>query len=278
MAETRWKLVVDQQGVTISNDRFHLTTESTPIDGTGSLDGMVAGVDESGQMETIISELEAMTKRSYGQFCGLSRALELVGERWAMFIVRDLLVAAKSFSELRHGLPRVSTDVLIARLRELEHAGVIQRLVPPGPQDPVRYELTEYGTELDEITLKLGLWGARLLGEPRPEEIVTTSSLIMAMRATFQQSAAAGVRVSYEIRMGEIVFHLKIDDGALTATPGPLPGADMRIEPGRALKDLLTGDVTPAQAKQNGVVSTGDPALLRKFVQLFRIVAPASHA
>ena len=164
MADTRWKLVVDQQGVTISNDRFHLTTEASSGNAVGSVDDVVFGVDGSGQMETIIAELEAMTKRTYGQFCGLSRALEVVGERWALFIVRDLMASPKSFSELRHGLPRISTDVLVARLREMEHAGVIQRLVPPGPQDPVRYELTEYGNELDEITLRLGRWGARQIG------------------------------------------------------------------------------------------------------------------
>jgi DNA-binding HxlR family transcriptional regulator len=191
--------------------------------------------------------------------------------------VRDLLASPKTFSELRHGLPRISTDVLVARLRELEHAGVIQRLVPPGPQDPLRYELTEYGNELDEITLKLGRWGARLLGEPRPEEIVTTSSLIIAMRATFQQSAAAGLTVSYEIRMGEIVFHLLIDDGALKALPGPMPHADLRMEPGMALKGLMSGEISPADADENGIVYIGDPALLAKFAQLFRIVGAPSR-
>src|SRR3982074_1864571 len=102
MAEAKWKLVVDQQGVTISNDRFQLTTtEAQTLERETSLDDVVFGVDGSGQLETILSELEAMTRRPYGQFCGLSRALEVVGERWAMFIVRDLLVAPKSFSELR---------------------------------------------------------------------------------------------------------------------------------------------------------------------------------
>ena len=274
MAEAKWKLVVDQQGVTISNDRFQLTTEAPPVDGVNSLDDMVFGVDGSGQMESILSELEAMTKRTYGQFCGLSRALEVVGERWAMFVVRDLLSGPKSFSELRHGLPRISTDVLVARLREMEYAGVVQRLVPPGQQDPVRYELTEYGEELDDITLKLGLWGARLLGEPRPEEIVTTSSLIIAMRATFHQPAAVGLTVSYEIRMGEIIFHLKIDNGALKALPGPMPDADLRMEPGMGLKGLLSGEISPAEAADHGIVYTGDPALLEKFTQLFRIVGP----
>lgn len=275
MPEAKWKLVVDQQGVTISNDRFQLTTtESQTLERETSLDDVVFGVDESGQMETIISELEAMTKRTYGQFCGLSRALEVVGERWAMFIVRDLLVSPKSFSELRQGLPRISTDILFARLREMEHAGVIQRTVPATPDGNVLYELTEYGAELDDITLRLGQWGARLLGAPRPEEIVTTSSLIMAMRATFQQDAAAGLKASYELRIGEIVFHLMIDDGALQAVAGPLADADLHLEPGRALKGLMSGEISLANAADHGVVYSGDPALLTKFTQVFRIVGP----
>jgi DNA-binding HxlR family transcriptional regulator len=275
MAEAKWKLVVDQQGVTISNDRFQLTTtEAQTLEPESSLDDLVFGVDGSGQMETIISELEAMTKRTYGQFCGLSRALEVVGERWAMFIVRDLLVAPKSFSELRQGLPRISTDILFARLREMEHAGVIRRMTPTQPEGAVLYELTEYGAELDDITLQLGRWGARLLGAPRPEEIVTTSSLIMAMRATFQQEAAKGVHATFEIRVGEIVFHLSIDDGALRAVAGPLADADLHLEPGRALKGLMSGEISPADAVANGVVYTGDPALLTTFTEVFRIVEP----
>jgi DNA-binding HxlR family transcriptional regulator len=273
MADAKWKLVVDQQGVTISNDRFQLTTTDAPaFERDTSIDDLVFGVDGSGQMETIISELEAMTRRTYGQFCGLSRALEVVGERWAMFIVRDLLVGPRTFSELRHGLPRIATDVLSARLREMEQAGVLRRRMPAEPDGPIRYELTEYGAELDDITLKLGQWGARLLGTPRPEEIVTTSSLIMAMRATFQQAAAAGVTASYEIRIGEVLFHLKIDDGALQAAAGPLADADLRLEPGWALKGLMSGEIGPADAAANGVVFTGDPALLAMFTQLFRIV------
>jgi DNA-binding HxlR family transcriptional regulator len=279
MAEAKWKLVVDQQGVTISNDRFQLTTtEAQTLERETSLDDVVFGVDGSGQMETIISELEAMTKRTYGQFCGLSRALEVVGERWAMFIVRDLLVAPKSFSELRQGLPRISTDILFARLRELEHAGVIQRKMAPKPEAPVLYELTAYGAELDDITLKLGQWGARLLGAPRPEEIVTTSSLIMAMRATFQQQVAVGVKASFELRIGEIVFHLKVDDGALQAVAGPLADADLHLEPGKALKGLMSGEISAANATANGVVYSGDPALLNKFTQLFHIVGTPGSA
>src|SRR2546421_12326679 len=131
-----------------------------------------------------------MTTRSYGQFCGFARALELVGERWALLVVRDLVLGPKRFSELRRGLPRIPTNILSARLRELEGAGVVRRRLLPRPAAGVAYELTEYGQELEDVVLRLGLWGAKSLGQPLPEDIVTTDSLGLALRATFRSEAA----------------------------------------------------------------------------------------
>src|SRR5215207_4227883 len=112
-----------------------------------------------------------MTKRAYGQFCGLARALEIVGERWALLIVRDLIVGPKRFTDLQRGLPRIPTSVLAARLKELEAFGAIRRRVLPRPAGSVVYELTEYGAALEDSVLSLGRWGARALGEPQPGEI-----------------------------------------------------------------------------------------------------------
>jgi DNA-binding HxlR family transcriptional regulator len=130
-----------------------------------------------------------MTKRAYGQFCGLVRALEIVGERWALLIVRDLLVAPKRFTDLRQGLPRIPTNILSLRLRELEAAGVVRRRVLPRPSGAVVYELTDHGNALEDVVLRLGRWGAKSLGEPGPEDIVTVDSLVMAMRSTFHPEA-----------------------------------------------------------------------------------------
>src|ERR1700730_12979598 len=126
-----------------------------------------------------------MAKRAYGQFCGLARAVELLGERWALLVVRDLLVGPKRFTDLRCGLPRIPTNVLSDRLRELEDAGVVHRRVLPRPAGSIVYELTEYGAQLDDIVLSLGRWGAQRLGEPGPDEIITTDSMIIALRSTF---------------------------------------------------------------------------------------------
>src|SRR3954451_13536536 len=114
-----------------------------------------------------------MTERSYGQFCGLARALDLVGERWALLLIRDLLVSPKRFTDLRRGLPKIPSNILSDRLKELEEAGGVERRIVPRPSGAVVYQLTEYGNELEDTVLALGRWGAKILGEPRQSEIVT---------------------------------------------------------------------------------------------------------
>jgi DNA-binding HxlR family transcriptional regulator len=213
-----------------------------------------------------------MSLRAYGQYCGFARALEVVGERWAMLIVRDLLVSPKRFTDLHRGLPGIPTNVLTARLKELEQAGVIRRRVLPRPAGSIIYELTAYGMELDDVVIHLGRWGAKALGEPRREEIVTADSLVMAMRTTFRSKAARGTRVSYELRLGEIIIHVRIDGAKLEVAEGPLPGADLIIEAGPGIKALMAGEMPPAEAIANGSVRlTGDPSLLTRFAEIFRI-------
>jgi DNA-binding HxlR family transcriptional regulator len=213
-----------------------------------------------------------MAARTYGQFCGLARALELVGERWALLIVRDLLVGPRRFTDLRQGLPRIPTNVLAERLKELEHAGIVRRRVLPRPAASVVYELTEYGSQLEEVVMRLGLWGAQSLGAPRPGEIITPDSMVMALRSTFRPEAAGGQRVDYELRLGEIVIHASVDDGTLSVGEGPLPSSDLVIEAGPAIRDVMAGELTPREAVEGGSVRlNGNTALFDRFVELFRI-------
>lgn len=213
-----------------------------------------------------------MATRTYGQFCGLARAMELVGERWGLLVVRDLVLGPKRFTDLRRGLPRIPTNILAARLKELEAAGIVRRRLLPRPAAGVVYELTEYGKELEDIVLRLGLWGARSLGEARPEDIVTTDSLILALRATFLPEAARELRASYELRVGEIVVHARIDHGTLEAGEGALPEADLVIETGPAIRALLAGELSPWEAVESGSLRlSGNRDLLARFVEVFHI-------
>jgi len=210
--------------------------------------------------------------RGYGQFCGVARALEIVGERWGLLVVRDLLVGPRRFSELRRGLPKIPTNVLSTRLRELEAAGVVRRRLLARPETGFEYELTEYGHDLEEAVMAFGRWGARSLGEPGQDEIVTADSLVMALRSTFRPQAARGFRGSFELRMGDVVVHARIDRERLDVATGALAGAELVIETGPILPALMAGEVDPAAAVNGGDVRlTGDARLLDRFVELFQI-------
>jgi len=213
-----------------------------------------------------------MANRTYGQYCGFARALEVVGERWSMLVIRDLLVAPKRFTDLLRGLPGIPTNVLTSRLKELEEASIVRRRVMPRPERAIVYELTEYGAELEDVVIGLGRWGAKQLGDPRPDEVVTVDSIATALRTTFRPDAAKGVRASYELRMGEIVIHARIDDGEIIVAPGPLQGAQLIIEAGPAIRALFAREMTAAEAIKCGAVKlTGNKRLFTTFVDMFMI-------
>jgi len=223
------------------------------------------------ELESIIAEFRSITERGYGQFCGLARALETIGERWGPLIIRDLLIFPRTRADLQRGLPRIPADMLISRLREFEREGIVDtRTLPDGA---VEYRLTEYGSELDEILLALGRWGARRMGNPRSGEIITVASVLSAMGATFDRAAAAGVHVSYQIEVADLLFQVRIDDGVLAVSDQPLPDADLLLKTEvAAMKQLLSGDLSPEDAVASGQVSiSGDPALLATYIQLFHL-------
>jgi DNA-binding HxlR family transcriptional regulator len=220
-----------------------------------------------------------MKARTYGQYCGLARALEIVGERWVVLIVRDLLVGPKRFTDLHQGLPRIPTNVLAARLKELEAAGVVRRRVLPRPSGSVIYELTEYGSELEGVIMALGRWGAKLLDEPRADEIITQDSMTMALRSTFDAEAARGVRGTYELHLGNIIVHAIVDNGKLEAAGGPLPLPDLTIEAGPGIKHVMSGALSPAEAVSKKVVKlSGNTDLFSYFARIFRIEPRSSTA
>jgi DNA-binding HxlR family transcriptional regulator len=213
-----------------------------------------------------------MANQVYGQFCGFARAVELVGEPWALLVVRDLTVEPKSFEELRNGLPRIPAGTLSDRLEELEHAGVIRRRTPLASPVASLYELTEYGTELEDIVFRLGRWGAKKLGSPRRDEIVTPDSMIMALRTMFRPEATQGLRLSYQLRLGEIALYARIDDKDLELGKGLIDDADLTIVAGPAFKALMAGDMSPREALESGSVQLiGDPVLLSWFAEIFHI-------
>ncbi len=255
MTEPAWKVAMDSDGgVTISGDRFVLTT---------------AGL-EPGGLDTVVSELQSMTRTSYGQYCGLSRAIEMVGERWGLLIIRDLLVGPRSEAELRGGLPLITAKQLAMRLREMVHCGVIRGTDTPDGE--FRYELTEYGRVLEDVVLALGRWGAAALAAPRPEDVMTEDSVMTMLWATFQADAALDVQMCFEVHVEGVVVHALVEHGRLNLHRGPTSDADAVIDAGPMLKSLLTGEVTAADALAGGQVAlNGAPELLSWFVRLFHL-------
>src|SRR4029450_257389 len=131
------------------------------------------------------------TMRTYGDGCAIARALDLIGERWALLVVRELLLGPKRYTDLRRGLPNASPNVLSERLRELERAGVVRRRKLPPPAGSRVYELTDWGLELEETVMALGHWGARSPTPPSDAPIVSADSIILALPARFDSGAAA---------------------------------------------------------------------------------------
>ena len=139
-----------------------------------------------------------MGSRSYGQYCGVTTAVELIGERWALLIVRDLLVGPRRYTDLKQGLPKIPTNILSTRLKELQEGGVVRRVALANCG--LVYELTPYGRGLEAIVLALGRWGFQQMGEPAPEDVVTGDSLTMALRTAFRPEVAASVPPSVTVR------------------------------------------------------------------------------
>ena len=264
MTEPKWKVEVDSGRLTISSDDFTFTTRgSDPAD-----------------VELAVADLQSAVRGTYGQYCGLSHAAEIVGERWGFLIVRDLLVGPRSVADLCGGLPGASVRLVTRRLTELAHSGVVRAVDGTGA-DP-RYELTEYGRAIEDAVLAFGRWGAVALAMPRPDDVVTHSSLIVALKATFRPDVASGVRMSCELRVGGHVLGVRVDDGALDVTAGPLPGADAVLDLGYVLLALMNGEMTAADVLATGQARVdGDPALLHRFAAMFRlpdVPAPAVPA
>lgn len=229
-----------------------------------------------------------MAARSYGQYCGVTTAVELIGERWSLLIVRDLLVGPRRYTDLRQGLPKIPTNILSARLKELQEGGVVRRV--PLLHCGLVYELTPYGRELEPIVLALGRWGFQRMGEPQEDAIVTADSLTMALRTAFQMDAAASLPpADYEVHVADVALRAQVDGPALRIAqlhPAGRPvdpraqdrasvdgAADVVFAAGPGIRRLIAGELTPAQAVDEGVVHVlaGEETLIERFAATFHI-------
>lgn len=219
-----------------------------------------------------------MAARNYGQYCGVVTAVELVGERWALLIVRDLLVGARRYSDLKQGLPRIPTNILSSRLKELQTTGIVRRV--PLAHGLV-YELTEFGRGLEDVVLALGRWGFQAMGEPAEGDIITPDSMTIAFRTAFQPDAAHRLPATvYDTHLGDFALRLHVDRehlNVLRLGPGPRSAAHLSFAAGPGIRGLISGELTPtdALARQAVQVLSGDSALLERFASTFHLEPPA---
>jgi DNA-binding HxlR family transcriptional regulator len=201
----------------------------------------------------------------------------LVGERWALLVVRELLLGPKRFTDLRKGLPNASPNVLSERLRELEQAGVVKRGKLPPPAGSRVYKLTDWGRELEDIVLALGHWAARSPSRPSDAPIGADST-VLALRARFDPDAATGLRARYELRLGEDRFRVRVADDELEVARGgdEQPDATIDADPGTLAAVLWDGRPLADAQRAGEMRIEGDQAAVERLVRLFPLPAPAS--
>jgi len=218
------------------------------------------------------------SKRTYGDACGISRALDVIGERWALMVVRELLLGPKRFTDIREGLPKLSADVLAQRLRGLEEAGILQHRKLPPPASAQVYELTPRGRALEPVLHELGRWGGA--NAPAPEEGMSMSldSHLVSLRTLFDPERAGDLDAIVQLRFEGGSFAADIGNGEIEVSRNEIASPDATIEadPG-AFLDVLHGRRELSDALSSGEMRfEGDEELAVRFTTLFPLPEPAA--
>jgi DNA-binding HxlR family transcriptional regulator len=219
-----------------------------------------------------------MGKRSYDQHCGLAAALDVVGERWTLLVVRELLLGPRRFSELVEGLPGIPRNLLAQRLKELEARGVVARRILASPVRSAGWELTELGRRLEPLVLEAARWGAQFLGPPPEPEAIRPGWLVVSLRARFKPERAPERPETYEIRIDGEPFTVRVDREGVETIAGHAEQPKLVVTTSRPVfMDLLARRASPEQALASGSVTlAGKPAALKRFVELFAVAGEES--
>ncbi|MGP3985441.1 winged helix-turn-helix transcriptional regulator [Streptomyces sp. 3N207] len=203
---------------------------------------------------------QGRSRRSYDQFCAMARALDSVGDRWTLLIVRELLAGPRRYTDLHADLPGVSTDVLAARLKQMEGEGLAERRRQPRPASGYVYELTERGRALLPVLTALASWGAPALGKPRATDAVRAHWWALPLRDAVRRAIGTEAAAMVDVILPEGAFHLRLGDGHTKDTPlygeGPSPqSAELRLElDAEACVALADGSLTLADGVRAGTV------------------------
>ena len=214
--------------------------------------------------------------RRYRDACGTAQGLDIVGERWALLVVRELLLGPKRFTDLREGLPGISSNILTDRLETLEAAGVVRRRTLPAPAASKVYELTDWGTELEPVVAALGRWGVRSPWRSEEDEI-SVDGLAVSFQTMFDPGAAGDLEASYEILLGGQVFGLEVGGGRIRVYRGAPGDADARIQTDAATLGALVyeGRDLDGALRSGDVEIEGDRSAVERLMGLFPLPEPA---
>lgn len=211
-----------------------------------------------------------MAKRTYRQYCFLAQALDLVGERWTLLVIRELLLGPRRFKDLLHGLPGIGTNLLSARLKELEASGLVRRATLPPPAGSSVYDLTDYGQELWPAVVELTRWGSKAV-DSSEDKIFRSEWGLLVFKAMFRPEAARGIKDTYEYRVDGEVFHVRVDDGTVETAEGRAVDPDVVLTTDAAtFLALGSGRLSAPDAVAEGRATIdGDPEALRRARKVF---------
>ena len=214
--------------------------------------------------------------RRYRDACGAAQGLDIVGERWTLLVVRELLLGPKRFTDLRQGLPGISTNILADRLETLEMSGVLRRRTLPAPAASKVYELTDWGRDLEQVVAAIGRWGVRSpwRGE---EDAIGVDGLMVSFRTMFEPEAAGDLEARYEVVLGDQGFGLEVEDGSIRVYRGAPTDPHARIETDVETLGALVyegGDLGEAH-RSGDVEIQGDRSAVDRLLGLFPLPEPA---
>jgi DNA-binding HxlR family transcriptional regulator len=204
--------------------------------------------------------------RSYGQYCSIAKALDVVGDRWTLLIVRELLVrGACRYTDLKNGLPGIATNLLSDRIRELESAGLIRREEAPPPVATTLFSLTEAGAELQGVLAALGRWGVRYMPEPAEGDQFQSHWFAFPVSIFLHDHDPGGPPVSIELRTGSSPAVIEVSGGSVCTRVGTAAAPDLVIrgEP-RLMLWLFSGHLAAADAGDRGLEISGDASVLQR--------------
>ena len=214
--------------------------------------------------------------RSYQQYCAVAKALDVIGDRWVLLIVRELLSSGPSrYTDLLKGLPGIATNLLADRLREMEKAGIVRREEAPPPVATTLFHLTDRGQALRPLLEELGRWGAPMMGVPQPNNVFRSHWLVFPFDAYLVDNSPAQPPIAIEVRTGDEPMVIETVDGKVRTRRGKVekPDAVLAGRPGLVL-GLLSGRLDLAEAKARGLELSGSVNALRRVVGSWGAVGP----